>query len=105
VDLNLAQFEQQVKANFPHLHLHWRRVMGQIGAVTVACIIICCFLQPMALVMLKTKQVQADCPHLYLCPRRATGQKREAVVAPTFVSHFDPGVLPIHIAWQFEQHC
>jgi uncharacterized membrane protein YciS (DUF1049 family) len=44
VDLNLAQFEQQVKASFPHLHLHWRRVMGQTGEVAAACTVICFFL-------------------------------------------------------------
>ncbi|KAF6264736.1 hypothetical protein COO60DRAFT_17832 [Scenedesmus sp. NREL 46B-D3] len=31
VDVNMVHFEQQVKASFPHLHLHWRRVMGQTG--------------------------------------------------------------------------
>ncbi|WIA16837.1 hypothetical protein OEZ85_013773 [Tetradesmus obliquus] len=31
VDLNLVHFEAQVKSTFPHLHLHWRRVMGQTG--------------------------------------------------------------------------
>jgi glutathione S-transferase len=31
VDLHLVHFEQQVKSTFPHLHLHWRRVMGQTG--------------------------------------------------------------------------
>jgi hypothetical protein len=42
VDLNLAQFEQQVKANFPHLYLHWRRVMGQIGELMITCSNVCC---------------------------------------------------------------